>query len=111
MPINIGMRVNKMARKNYDEFLKEELQDPELAAEYLSASIQAGSIDEFLVALRNVAEARGGISTLSNITELNRQSMYKTLSAEGNPRLSSLMAILKALGINLSFSPQTKEAR
>lgn len=93
-----------MRSKNYDDFLKQELTDATLAAEYLSSAIQDGSIDEFLLALRNVAEAHGGIGTLSEITNLNRQSMYKMLSEDGNPRLSSLITVLKAMGINLNFS-------
>lgn len=96
-----------MARKkDYNKFLKAKLQDPEVAAEYLSASIEDGSVEQFLLALRNVAEAHGGVGVLANITALNRQSMYKTLSEGGNPRLSNLMTILDAVGINLSFTPQ-----
>ena len=98
-------------KKNYDDFLKNELQDPEVAAEYLSASLEDGSVEEFLVALRNVAEAHGGIGVLSNITHLNRQSMYKTLSEGGNPRLTNLMTILEAIGINLKFESREAAAK
>ncbi|MEO0455855.1 MAG: transcriptional regulator [Cyanobacteria bacterium P01_A01_bin.114] len=66
-----------MPTENYDDFLLEELRDTEIAAEYLSASIESGSMDEFLVALRNVASAHGGIGVLSEITALNWQSMYE----------------------------------
>jgi len=93
-----------MKSKNYDDFLKQEITDASLAAEYLFSAIQDGSIDEFLIALRNVAEAHGGIGNLSEITNLNRQSMYKMLSEDGNPTLSSLITVLKAMGINLNFS-------
>jgi probable addiction module antidote protein len=100
-----------MKTKNYDEFLKQELTDTSLAAEYLSSAIKDGSIDEFLLALRNVAEAHGGIGALSEIANLNRQSMYKMLSEDGNPTLSSLLSVLKAIGINLNFtSDDEKEA-
>jgi probable addiction module antidote protein len=93
-----------MKTKNYDKFLNQELTDTSLAAEYLSSAIQDGAIEEFLLALRNVAEAHGGIGALSEITNLNRQSMYKMLSEDGNPTLSSLITVLKAIGINLNFS-------
>ncbi len=100
-----------MKSKNYDDFLKQELTDASLAAEYLSTAIQDGSIDEFLIALRNVAEAHGGIGALSDITNLNRQSMYKMLSENGNPTLLSLVTVLKAMGISLNFSSdEEKEA-
>ena len=93
-----------MKSRKYEDFLKQELTDASLAAEYLSSAIQDGSVDEFLIALRNVAEAHGGIGALSEITNLNRQSMYKMLSEDGNPTLSSLITVLKAMGINLNFS-------
>ncbi|NJN22166.1 MAG: putative addiction module antidote protein [Leptolyngbya sp. RL_3_1] len=99
-----------MPTENYDDFLWEELQDAEVAAEYLSASIDHGSMDEFLVALRNVANAHGGIGVLSEITALNRQSMYKMLSEEGNPTLISLMAVLKAIGLTLTVKPIESDA-
>lgn len=99
-----------MATKNYDDFLQSELQDSELAAEYLSASLEDGSLDEFLIALRNVANAHGGLGVLAEITDLNRQSMYKMLSDEGNPTMASLLGIVNALGLNVAFVPKEKKA-
>ena len=93
-----------MTRKNYDDFLKKELVDSEVAAVYLSAALEDGSLDEFLVALRNVAQARGGIGELSALTRLNRQGLYKMLSENGNPTLGSLLPLLKAMGIRLTFA-------
>ncbi|MDJ0702494.1 MAG: putative addiction module antidote protein [Leptolyngbyaceae cyanobacterium MO_188.B28] len=98
-----------MPTEDYDDFLLEELRDTETAAEYLSASIESGSMDEFLVALRNVANAHRGIGVLSEITTLNRQSMYKMLSAEGNPTLGSLLTVLKAIGLTLTVKPVEQE--
>ncbi|MEM9091195.1 MAG: addiction module antidote protein [Cyanobacteria bacterium P01_F01_bin.53] len=99
-----------MQTKYYNELLFEQLQDPEIAAEYLSAAIEEGSTNEFLLALRNVAEAHGGIGVLANITDLNRQSMYKMLSEDGNPTLSSLLSVLRAIGIGVKFTPSEQEA-
>lgn len=96
-----------MKTENYDAFLLEELRDPELAAEYLTAAIEEGSTELFLIALRNVAEAHGGVSQIAEAAHLNRQTMYRTLSAEGNPTLSTLMTILRVVGLHLSFSPAT----
>jgi len=98
-----------MPSKSYDEFLREELRDPEVAAEYLSAALEEGSLDQFLLALRNVADAHGGVGVLSDITELNRQSMYRMLSERGNPTLVSLLAVLRALGIDIAFRPHEHE--
>lgn len=99
-----------MPTKDYKAFLLEQLQDPEMAAEYLSAAIEEGSADEFLLALRDVAEAHGGVGVLSNITDLNRQSMYKMLSEDGNPTLTSLLSVLRAVGITIKFTSDEKEA-
>ena len=99
-----------MPRKNYDEILAQHLEDSEIAAEYLTAALESGSMDEFLIALRNVANAHGGIGALAEITKLNRQSMYKMLSEHGNPTLGSLLPTLKAMGIHLTFSSSKKKA-
>lgn len=99
-----------MPTKDYDAFPLKELRDPGTAAAYLSASIEDGAVDEFLLALRNVAEAHGGLGVLSEMTKLNRQSMYKMLSEDGNPRLASLLSILKAIGISLTFTTSEKDA-
>ena len=105
-----ALACDSMQLKDYDEFSIEKLQDSELAAEYLSVALEDGSIDEFLFALRNVAEAHGGIGTLSEITDLNRQNMYKMLSDEGNPTLASLLSVLNALGISVKFTVDEREA-
>lgn len=99
-----------MPTKNYDELLSTQLRDPEIAAEYLSAAIEDGATNEFLLALRNVAEAHGGIGVLSDITHLNRQSMYKMLSEEGNPTLTNLISVLRAIGINVTFTSSENKA-
>ena len=94
-----------MKTESYDLFLQEELRDPELAAAYLNAAMAEGSREIFLIALRNVAEAYGGIGAVADAADLNRQSMYRTLSSEGNPTLTTLLNILKAVGLDLSFTP------
>ena len=92
-----------MPTKPYEEVLINELKDPELAAEYLSAALEDGSIEAFLLALRSVAEAHGGVGGLADATQLNRQSLYRMLSDRGNPTLSSLWRVLDSLGIGITF--------
>ena len=99
-----------MSLRNYDDFLKKQLQDKEVAAAYLNDALESSSLEEFLVALRNVANANGGLGKVSEITKLNRQSLYKMLSESGNPTLGSLLPLLKALGIRLTFSHSQKKA-
>jgi probable addiction module antidote protein len=90
--------------KSYQAALLESLQDPEEAAAYLNAALEDDSEDAeelFLLALRNVAEARG-VAKVAAAAALNRESLYRALSAKGNPRLSTLGALLDALGLRLA---------
>ena len=91
-------------RPTYHEDLLERLKDPAYAVEYLEAALEEGDMPEvFLLALRNVAEARG-MARIARETKLNRENLYAMLSGHGNPVLSSLYAILDALGMRLSIS-------
>lgn len=89
---------------DYQEHLLERLSDPEYAAGYLSACAEEGQ-DVFLLGLRNVAEALGGMGALAENANLNRETLYRTLSEDGNPRLSSLLSVLEACGLHLSCVP------
>ena len=99
-----------MPSKSYDDLLISELRDPKFAAGYLTASLEDRSVDQFLIALRNVAQAHGGLGKLAGKTELNRQNIYRMLSDNGNPTLTSLLTVLAALGFELSFKPRGEEA-
>jgi len=81
------------------------LQDPKNAAAYIEAALAEGDSGDLLHALRNVAEARGGIAHIAERTGLNREALYRTLSRRGNPQLKSLAAILGATGLRLSVTP------
>ncbi|CBK42487.1 protein of unknown function [Nitrospira defluvii] len=58
----------------------------------------------FLLALRNVANAQGGVASLAERTKLNRDSLYRMLSEHGNPEFRSLDALLHALGFWLAVA-------
>ena len=95
-----------MARRTvpYEDILYPDLQDPEEAAAYLTAALEDKSgngSDLFVLALRDVAKARG-IRRLAQDTQLSRESLYRTLSRRGNPRFSTLEAVLESLGLKLS---------
>ena len=79
--------------------------EPGHAAAYLEAAIETGDPGDLMHALRDIADARGGIAKLAEETGLNRETLYRTLSRSGNPQLSSLLAILKASGLKLSIEP------
>jgi len=81
------------------------IRTPEEAAGYLNAAIEDGHPAVLLKALRNIADSTGGMTQLARETGLTRESLYKALSDDGNPRLSSLDAILRAMGLKLSIQP------
>jgi probable addiction module antidote protein len=89
----------------FDDLLKEQLQDKQLAAMFLEERLADGDIKLFKRALKNVANAQlGGITALSRDVELNRQSLYRSLSEDGNPRLNTLVKVLDALGLRIAVS-------
>ena len=87
--------------RNYKDGLYRRLQDDQEALVYLQVAIEE-SIPAFLTALRNVAEARQ-MSHVAQRSRLNRVHLYRMLQEGGNPRLNSLEAILRTLGLRLSI--------
>jgi probable addiction module antidote protein len=90
---------------SYKEHLLKRLRDPKEAAAYLNAALEDEDSRVFLVALKDIAEAHGGLSKVAQEADLNRESLYKTLSPKGNPRLQSLIAILQACHLDISIRP------
>jgi probable addiction module antidote protein len=92
---------------DFQDYLIKSLKDPQEAAGYLNAALDDGDIDGFLEALRNVVEAYGGMTKLSEKSSKGRSSLYKTVTSTGNPYLRSTNEILHALGFHLSVTPDT----
>ena len=105
-------RVESMVKaKSYKEHLLEQLRDPQEAAAYLNAALHDEDLHVFLLALRDIAEARGGMGWLAEQADLNRENLYRTLSKRGNPRLFNLLAVLEAVGLELSIQAKGRRAR
>jgi len=96
--------MKRKASVSHDEATLRELRENhEFAAEYLRAVLEDD--DEpgvLLIALRRVAQARGGIAKVAKAAGIERESLYRALSARGNPRLSTLVAVTKAVGLKLT---------
>ncbi len=75
------------------------LSDPATAAAYINAAANDDDPGALLQALRNVAEAHGGMTKVAERAGLNRQQLYRTLSSQGNPELRSFTRILDATGL------------
>ena len=97
--------------KHYQEDLIEALKDPEEAVGYLNAVLETKDPKMFLVALRNVAEARGGMVRLSRKIKMSRSNLYKMLSRNGHPEIQSLHKVLAAFGLSLAVSAKNKNIR
>ena len=78
--------------------------DDETVAEYLSAALQDPDPDMFLIAVKNVARARG-MAQLAKDTGLGRESLYKALATGAKPRYDTLLKVLRALGVKLHAEP------
>ncbi len=85
----------------YEDGLKANLTDPEEAAAYLNAALEENDQAVFLLALRDIAEARG-FSQVAQQALLNRENLYRMLSSSGNPQLVSLNALLHSIGLRLA---------
>jgi probable addiction module antidote protein len=96
--------------REYEESLKEGLRDPKEAASYLNACLEGGSREVFLLALRQVAAAHG-IGSVAKQSDLGRESLYRTLSAKGNPRLETLLRLLDTAGLRLSVEAKKRKPR
>jgi len=88
-----------------DAMIRELRDDPEFAAEYLKAAMEESDEPKvLLIALRQIARARG-VAKVARAARIERESLYRALSPHGNPRLTTLMAVTKALGLALTVEP------
>jgi len=93
-----------MRLKNYRDDLLKRLGDPEYAAEYLAQVLAERDGAAFLIALKDVVEASGGMGELAQHVGIKRPSLYKILSKKGNPTLATLQELLKPLGLRVSIA-------
>jgi probable addiction module antidote protein len=98
------------AAVSHRERLVEELRaDPKLARAYLAEAVKDDDPRVLLSALRTVAEAQG-VARLAAAAGIPRESLYRALSPKGNPRLSTLFAVLKAAGFRFSLEERKRRA-
>ena len=90
---------------SYDDWVIDSLKDKKEAAAYLQVALdeyqEDGDTAAFMIALRHVAKARGGVGQLAESTSLSRETLYRTLSSQGNPRFKTLGKLLHALGFHM----------
>jgi len=95
---------------SFKENLLKRLQDPEFAQYYLEATLEDyeedGDTESLLLAMRDVAQAQGGIGKLAKRTGISRQHLYDVLASKHNPRLDNLLEILSGLGFRIRLERQ-----
>ena len=99
-----------MPTKDHQKDLLKRLVSTTYAARYLKAAFQDGDEPAFLLALKNVVEAHGGISKIATDSDITRQHLHRVLSEEGNPTLTTLRSVLSAVGIAIDFSADERDA-
>lgn len=82
------------AYRSFRDYHIEQLRDPEDAKVYLTVALddyeKNGDSEAFLLAVRDVAEAQGGMSRLAERVGLTREGLFKALSENGNPQLNTM---------------------
>ncbi len=78
------------------------LETKEEITEYLNNAFMDDNPQVFLIALGHLAKQKGMIKVAKE-TGLNRESLYKSLSGDGNPKFSTISKVTKALGCKLAF--------
>lgn len=96
--------------KKWDDILIERLKDKKQAIAYLNAALEdtkdgsPESQELLLIALRNIAKAQGGFTSLAQRTGLAREALYRSLSKSGNPKVTTLTNLIAAMGFELKVT-------
>ena len=85
------------------------LDNEEVIAEYLTAAVEDENPDVLLLALANVAKARG-MALVAKAAGLGRESLYKALAPGSHPRFETIQAVLRALNVEIAVRPPPKPA-
>ena len=93
-----------MRLRKSDDYLHEKLRDPEYAVTYMETALEDGGVADFLYALRKVATAQGGLQKVAEASHRGRESLYKSLSRQGNPRIKTVDDVLRTLGMQLTVT-------
>jgi probable addiction module antidote protein len=88
--------------QSYSAWQTEKLVNPKNAANYLNAALQ-DSTEAFLIAVGKVLQARQ-VSKVAKDAGVQRETLYRSFSEQGNPTLETLTAVLRAVGLNIVIS-------
>ena len=97
----------------YHDDLIAHLKNPSNALGFLNECLEDSDKRVFLLGLKDVAEAHGGMTKLARLTKISREHIYRMLSKAGNPELHTLQTLLHAFGFKMAIehsSPRRKKA-
>ena len=89
----------------FDDYMVKTMKDPAEAAAYIEAVMELDDPSALLVALRHVAKAHG-MAEVARRADVGDKTLFKALSAEGNPTLATVHKVLHAVGLRLSVVPE-----
>jgi probable addiction module antidote protein len=93
----------------WDDFMRDELANPVRARAYLEVAIEefqeTGGVEDFLEALRHLAQAGSGMADVARKAGVSRESLYRTLSRRGNPQFKTVLGVIGALGMRVQIAP------
>ena len=99
----------KRKMRKYRDYLIEKLADREEAISYLQTALEEyqtdGDSPAFLLALRSVVEAQGGIQEVARRAHADPQNLLRALSSEGETQIGTIGTVLKGLECRLSIEP------
>ncbi len=93
--------MSKLEITNFD--VAQYLDDKDVIAEYLSQILADGNIDELLIALGNIAKAKG-MTQIARDTGLGRESLYKTFNPKSKPKFDTIMKVMDSFGVKIQIS-------
>ena len=97
--------MNAPRNVSYQNYLIESLKDPEEAAAYIEAALELEDPAALLVALRQVAKAHG-MADVARRADVGEKTLFRALSENGNPTVTTLNKVLHAVGLRLSVTPE-----
>jgi probable addiction module antidote protein len=95
------MKKAKTSRKLLPFDAARYLTDEAAIAEYMTAVLEANEPDLLLLALGDIARARG-MAQIAKETGLGRESLYKALAPGAKPRFDTILKVARALGVKLT---------
>ena len=97
--------MNAPRNVSYQDYLLESLKDPQEAAAYMDAALELEDPSALLLALRQVAKAHG-MAEVARRADVGEKTLFRALSENGNPTVTTLHKVLHAVGLRLSVTPE-----